>query len=75
VAVVFLGPDNVLREAARAIPSDRRWEIEGLEPGRYRVQIDGGGSRVLITEPPFLILDIAEGQPTQTVEFNVFGTR
>jgi len=50
--LVFLGPDNLLREAARVRPDpDGTYRIGGLPPGHYAVQVDGGGKRLLITEP------------------------
>jgi hypothetical protein len=63
VAVLLLGPNNMLREAARIPPArDGSWSASGLQPGRYRVQLDGGGRRVLVTDPAFLLVDIeAEG--------------
>ena len=72
VAVVLFGPDNILREAARAVPSAvGRWEVHGLEPGRYRVQLDGGGSRVLVTEPRFRMITIDPPQSLPSVDFRV----
>jgi hypothetical protein len=56
---VLLGPDNVLREAKRITPeSDGSWSASALPPGKYRVQLDGGGDRVLVTDPPFLMVDV-----------------
>ena len=72
--VVFFGPNNILREAARVRPSaDGAWSMDGLAPGRYRIQLDGGGQRVLVTEPPFLVLDIAPQGRTQTASFRLVG--
>jgi hypothetical protein len=69
VAVVFLGPDNVLREALRVVPGEAgRWIADGLAPGRYRVQLDGGGSTVIVSEPPFLLLDLSPGRPVDAGE-------
>lgn len=60
VAVVAYGPDNILREAARVRPeADGRWALGGLEPGRYRIRLDAGGGRVLVSEPAFLVVDLA----------------
>ncbi|MCP3979853.1 MAG: hypothetical protein GY716_11140 [bacterium] len=59
--VVLLGPNNLLREATRVRPgADGSWRVDELEPGRYRVQLDGGGQRVPVSRPPFLILDVAD---------------
>jgi hypothetical protein len=54
VAVVLLGPDNIMREAKRVEPgADGEWLADGLAPGRYRVLLDGGGKRVLVSDPRF----------------------
>ena len=67
-AVVLLGPDNILQEAARVQPDhDGTWSVNGLDPGRYRIQLDGGGDRVLVAEPRFLMVDIGE-TPTRAPE-------
>jgi hypothetical protein len=61
VAVVALGPDNLLREAARVAPGeDGRWVMRELAPGRYRIQLDGGGARALITQPPFRHVEVTD---------------
>jgi hypothetical protein len=62
VAVVLLGPDNILREARRIVPRpDGSWDAAALEPGRYRVVLDGGGKHILITEPSFRTVEIEAG--------------
>jgi hypothetical protein len=71
-AVLLLGPDNILREAQRVQPgSDGWWWADGLQPGRYRVQLDGGGETVLLTQPPFILLDIQAGKPVRAAEIRV----
>ena len=61
MAVVLRGPNNILHEAQRVKPkSDGTWRASGLQPGRYRVQLDGGGDSVLVTDPPFLVVDVEE---------------
>jgi hypothetical protein len=61
VAVLLLGPNNILSEAARVAPkNDGSWSASGLKPGRYRIQLDGGGGRVLVSEPPYLLIEIME---------------
>jgi len=53
VAVVLFGPDNLMHEAIRVRPdADGRYRVSGLAPGRYGVQLDGGGGRSLVTRPP-----------------------
>jgi len=67
-AVVLLGPDNILREAARVQPrQDGTWVVDGLDPGRYRVQLDGGGDRILVAQPRFLMVDVGDA-PTRAPE-------
>jgi hypothetical protein len=72
VSVVVLGPDNILREAARVTPSaDGHWQADRLEPGRYRIQLDGGGGRVLVSDPPFLLLEITPDGSTTVPDIRV----
>jgi hypothetical protein len=71
-AVVLLGPDNILREAQRVEPgSDGWWWADGLQPGRYRIQLDGGGETVLLTQPPFVLLEVEAGKPVRAAEIRV----
>jgi hypothetical protein len=71
-AVVLLGPDNILREAQRVQPgSDGWWWADGLQPGRYRIQLDGGGETVLLTQPPFVLLEVETGKPVRAAEIRV----
>ena len=52
--VVVLGPDSLLREAARvSVASGGAWRAEGLLPGRYRVVLQGPGGAPVAAEPPF----------------------
>jgi hypothetical protein len=74
--VVFLGPDNILREAHRLRPeADGRWSVDGLLPGRYRIQLSGEGGSVLVTDPPFHVVDLRPGATAPTVEFQVLDAR
>jgi hypothetical protein len=58
-AIVLLGPDNVLREAARVVP-DRQGHFvaSALPPGAYRAIAAGKAGRVLICEPPFITIRV-----------------
>ena len=59
-AIVLLGPDNVLHEAARLIPdSQGRFSTQTLLPGSYRMVAAGKGGRVLICEPPFITIRVS----------------
>jgi hypothetical protein len=62
VAVVLLGPDSIVRQAARVVPeADGSWLARDLAPGRYRVLLDGGGQRVVVTSPPYLQVEVQGG--------------
>ena len=71
-SIVLLGPDNILREERRITPrTDGAWQVDGLPPGRYRVQLDAGGGHVLVTEPPFTVLEIKAGESIIAPEIRV----
>jgi hypothetical protein len=58
-AIVALGPDNVLKEAARiALDAGGRFTFAGLPVGAYRVVAVGRGGRVLICDPAFLTIRV-----------------
>jgi hypothetical protein len=58
-AVVFLGPDNILHEAARAVPDGNgRYETSGLAAGAYRIVAAGKGGRVLLCDPSFITVHV-----------------
>jgi hypothetical protein len=75
--VVLLGPDNILREARRLRPgANGRWRVDGLPPGRYRIQIAGEGGGVLVTDPPFHVVDVVpEVGSALKADFRVLGSR
>jgi hypothetical protein len=65
-AVVFLGPDNVLREAARVVPdATGRFNASALRPGSYRIVAAGKGGRVLVCRPPYIPIRVG---PNSAVE-------
>jgi hypothetical protein len=65
--VVLFGPNNIVREARRVTPeADGTWKAENLVPGRYRVQLDGGGSIVLVSDPPFATAVVTGGETVDT---------
>jgi hypothetical protein len=70
--VLLLGPDNILREAARVRPgTDGHWGVASLPSGRYRVVLDGGGGHVLVSEPRFATIQVIEGETTKAPSFDV----
>ena len=71
--VILLGPNNILREARRLRPVDGRFEAIDLAPGRYRIQLDAGGDRVVNSEPPFVVIDVEEGRTAEAEAFRVSG--
>jgi hypothetical protein len=72
VAVVLMGPNSLVREAARVVPDAKgAWSVETLPPGRYRIVLDGGGQRVLVAEPPFRVVEVAPGARIVVPEFRV----
>jgi hypothetical protein len=70
VEVVLLGPDNLLREAMRVRPdAGGLWRASGLAPGRYLVQLDPGGKRVLVSEPRAVVVEV---DPSRSIEAQAF---
>ena len=68
--LVLWGPNNIMREAQRVDVVDGLWFVNGLEPGRYRLQVDGGGSSMLVTTPRFLMIDVTDS-PQRAADINV----
>ena len=65
-AIVILGPDNVLREAARVRPDEHgRWAVPLLPQGSYRVLAAGNGGRVLTCDPPFVTIRVISDQAVE----------
>lgn len=72
VAVLLMGPDSVLREAARVAPdATGAFTFEGLEPGRYRVVADGGGKKALVSEPSFVTIVVTPGSAVVAPELKI----
>jgi len=71
-AVVLFGPDNILLEAERVRPErDGAWSAGELRSGTYRIVLDGGGGRVLLSDPAFATVKVAPGAPSPPVDFRV----
>ncbi len=71
-SVLILGPNNILREAARVRPdADGRWGVAALPPGRYRIVLDGGGGHVIVSEPRFAAIQVIEGEAVEAPPFDV----
>ncbi len=76
LAVVAYGPDNVVREAARVAPrSDGSYAFPDLAPGSYRVVLDGGGDRLIESEPPFQILRVGDDGGVSAKPFTILRVR
>jgi hypothetical protein len=72
VAVLVLGPDSILREAARVAPGpDGVWSVPSLPPGTYRIQVDGGGTRALVSDPSFRIVKVVGEEPVSVPDIQV----
>ena len=75
-AVVLCGPDHILREATRVTPDgDGRWRVEGLQPGRYRIQLVADGDRMPVADPPFRVVEIELERTTLEASFQVLAPR
>ncbi len=71
-AIVFLGPDNVLREAARVVPDgDGRFRTSPLPAGGYRIVAAGQGGHVLICDPPFIAIRVDSNGAVEAPMLNV----
>lgn len=71
-AIVVFGPDNVLREAARIAPrADGWWSAGPLAPGTYRIVLDAGGDRSVLSDPPFVQVRVAAGEAARAPELRV----
>jgi len=68
--VLALGPNNVLKEAARVAPAgDGSFRFDGLAPGTYRLTASGPGGRVVLCDPPYLTVRLDGTQPASAPEW------
>jgi hypothetical protein len=72
-AVVFYGPEAILKEHARIRPAgDGSFEIPEPPPGRYRVVVEGFGGAQVRCSPAMRLAMVGEG-PVQALDFEVSG--
>jgi hypothetical protein len=75
-AIVLLGPDNVLREAARVIPDAKgRFTASTLASGTYRIVAAGKGGRVLICDPSFITIRVDSNGAVEAPLLTVLSAR
>jgi len=75
-SVVLLGPDSILKEAARTKPdSDGYWSFATVPPGRYRVVLDAGSDRVVLSSPRYQTIHVKAGEQLEVSSFLVKQTR
>ena len=71
-AVVFLGPDNILREAVRVVPdASGRYSAPPLPAGSYRIVAAGKEGRVLICSPPYISIRLGSSSAVEAPAFSV----
>jgi hypothetical protein len=70
--IVFLGPNNILKEAARTpIESDGTYAVPQLAPGSYRVLAAGAQGRVVLCRPEYLTIQVGEAGPPAIPDIEV----
>ncbi len=71
--VVFFGPDNIFREAARVpVARDGSWGVSNLPAGRYRLLVQAEeADAVVVTQPPFVVLDLGAVPATRLPPWHV----
>jgi len=53
-------------------PDDRGfWRADGLEPGRYQIQLSSGGNKVLVSEPQIVLVEVEQSGSTEAKSFQV----
>jgi len=71
-AVIALGPDNVLKQAARVAPDAAgRFLFTGLAPGAYRIVAAGKNGRVLVCDPPYVTIRLGPGESAEAPALSV----
>jgi hypothetical protein len=71
-AVTVLGPDNVLKEAARIVPdASGRYTVPGLRTGSYRIIAAGENGRVLVCDPPYVTVKVSPGAAVEAPALDV----
>jgi len=71
-AIVILGPDSILKEAARvSLDAAGRFTVRSLSPGAYRVVAAGVGGRVLICDPPYITVRVGPEGPVEAPVLHV----
>ena len=71
-AVVFLGPDNILREAARVVPDESgRYNAPPLPAGSYRIVAAGKEGRVLVCNPPYISIRLGSSSAVEAPALSV----
>jgi hypothetical protein len=74
--IVFLGPDNILKEALRVTPdASGRYGAGPLAEGSYRIVAAGKGGRVLICSPPYISLRVGSNSAVEAPELTVLRAR
>jgi hypothetical protein len=70
--IILLGPNSIVREARRVRPqADGLWRADGLDPGRYQIQLSAGGSKVLVNEPRIAVVEVTESGSIEATSFRV----
>jgi len=70
--IILLGPNSIVREARRVRPqADGLWRADGLDPGRYQIQLSAGGSKVLVNEPRIAVVELTESGSIEATSFRV----
>jgi len=70
--LTVLGPDNVLKEAARVAPdASGRYIVAELRTGTYRIVAAGENGRVLVCDPPYVTVKVSSGAAVEAPAMDV----